>query len=164
MTCVRTPQPSCSADGQHARTRACSIRKGDTWDRMLQQGIQLLDRASARTTASSFASRDQTCRSSLRGRSRKRTPSWPMSMRSENWMARAACWSGRRPQGPFRRNPRGYWLWIRNSSATPDDRIAPEAASAACPQSQRRFAGPCDDSVASRRSRGGCPAAIAFLR
>src|SRR5271167_2470306 len=43
-SCGRTLQPSCSANGQRCQNQGLQYSKGDTWDRMLQQGIQLIDR------------------------------------------------------------------------------------------------------------------------
>ncbi len=58
---------------------------GDTWDRMLEQGIQLLDRSPAAT-----------CRSSLCGRFLTKTNSSPTSMPSGDSTTAAACSNGRR--------------------------------------------------------------------
>ena len=44
ISCAKMQPQCCFANGVHVRTRACTISNGDTWDRMLQQGIQLLDR------------------------------------------------------------------------------------------------------------------------
>src|SRR6202521_5173810 len=91
---------------------------GDTWDRMLQQGVSFWT-AFAKMTAFAFASRDATCRSSSRGQSPARTISWPMSMPSERWTGRGVCSNGRQPPVAIQKNRTGCWLSIPNSSATP---------------------------------------------
>ena len=53
---------------------------GDDWERMLQQGVQLLERF-ARTTASAFANPTETCRSSSTVRLPTAMTSSPTSMR-----------------------------------------------------------------------------------
>ena len=44
ISCAKILPPCYFANGRLPRTRACTTPNGDTWDRMLQQGIQLLDR------------------------------------------------------------------------------------------------------------------------
>jgi len=62
---------------------------GTTWDRMLQQGVQLLERL-LKTTAFASARPGRTCRSSSRGRFRKVMSSLPTWTRSDTWTARPA--------------------------------------------------------------------------
>ena len=79
---------------------------GDTWDRMLEQGIQLLDR---------FCQDDRVrirqpaaiCRSSLYGRFLARTTSWPTSMPSDGWTIAAVCSNGRPLPAVTRKNQPG---------------------------------------------------------
>ena len=65
---------ACQNQGLH-------YSNGDTWDRMLQQGIQLLDRF-CQDDRIRFAYRGATCRSSSRDKCQARTISWPTSMLS----------------------------------------------------------------------------------
>src|SRR6266581_4477219 len=42
--CARIALPSCSGSGPHNRSSQLQYRHGETWDHMLQQGVQLLER------------------------------------------------------------------------------------------------------------------------
>ncbi len=88
----------------------------DTWDRMLQQGVQLLERF-ARTAGFAFADLVQTSRSNLRGHSVLTTISSPTSMPLGNSTARPAFWSGRLLRRDIRKSQPAFPHWIRNSSA-----------------------------------------------
>ena len=90
---------------------------GTTWDRMLQQGIQLLER---------FAQDDR-----IRIRQPRREPadqvhttlpkgmtSSPTLTRSDTWTAPVAFWSGRPPPADIRKNHRDCSCWILSWSAT----------------------------------------------
>src|SRR5207249_4165391 len=87
---------------QPCRNQEPRYSGNDTWDRMLDQGIQLLDR-SAKTTAFAFASRGAICRSSLPASCQPRMSSSPSSMPLVNWMADGRC--GRPPRAAIRRSP-----------------------------------------------------------
>src|SRR5579864_346983 len=73
------------------KNRPLEYSNGTTWDRMLQQGIQLLER-SHKMTAFVFANRRRTCRSSSRGRSHQETISLPTWTRSGVSTVFPACW------------------------------------------------------------------------
>jgi len=76
---------------------------GDTWDRMLQQGLQLLDRF-ARMIECASVSLAAVSRSSSLDRFPRRTTSSPMSMPWGSWMGKGVCWSGRLHPADIRRN------------------------------------------------------------
>ena len=89
----------------------------DTWDRMLEQGIMLLTR---------FCQDDRVRihqpRRNLQIKFTRRsgeTNSSPTSMASGSLTAPAVCWNGRHPPAGTRKNLRGFWHSIPNSSAIP---------------------------------------------
>ena len=90
----------------------------DSWDRMLQSGVQLLDR---------FAQDDRVRirqpRRNLQVKFTKPWPgrmtSWPTSMPSGNSTAPAACWSGKPLPAVIRRSRQDCSLSIRSWFATP---------------------------------------------
>ena len=66
----------------------------DSWDQMLQQGIQLLERF-AQEDRVRIASPGVICRSSSCAHSQKVMSLWPMWMLSADSTAMLVCWSGR---------------------------------------------------------------------
>jgi len=86
---------------------------GDSWDRMLQQGIMLLTRFCQDSRVQINQPR--------RNLQIKFTVPWvagttssPISMPLENSMASVVFWSGRHRPADTRKNQMGCWLWIRN--------------------------------------------------
>jgi hypothetical protein len=102
---------ACQKHGLH-------YSKGDTWDRMLQQGIQLLDRF-CQEDLIRIRRRAVTCKSSSPGMSRKPMISSPTSTPSGTWMASALCWSGRLLPAATRKNRMDCWRSTHNWFATP---------------------------------------------
>src|ERR1035437_9352149 len=88
----------------------------DTWDRMLQHGIQLLERF-AQDGAFGFGVLGPPSRFSSIGHSVRATISSPTSTPLANWTARRACWNGRPPRPDIQKSRPGFPHWIRNSSA-----------------------------------------------
>jgi PD-(D/E)XK nuclease superfamily len=91
---------------------------GDSWDRMLRQGIMLLTRFCQDDRVQVHQPRHN-LQSSSPGQLARRTTSSLISMPSANATGRAACWSGKRPQADTRKSLRDCWPWIRNSFAIP---------------------------------------------
>ena len=95
----------------------------DTWDRMLQSGVQLLDR---------FAQDDRIVSASLAGTCKSNSPSlWLGETTSSlTWMpsgsltAHAACWSGKPPPAVIRKSPPGCWLSILSWFAIPGSPVS----------------------------------------
>jgi hypothetical protein len=90
----------------------------DTWDRMLQQGIQLLERF-AQDGRVRIRRRVRPNRFSSIERSVLATISSLTSTRSVNWTAHPVSWNGRPPLRDIRKSQRAFPHWIRNSSAIP---------------------------------------------
>jgi hypothetical protein len=101
---------TCQNQGLH-------YSNGDTWDRMLQQGIQLLDR---------FCQDDR-----IRIRQPRRNLQIKFTRRVSGkddfvayvnaigrWTGHRACWSGKPPPVVTQRNPPGCWLLTHNSFVT----------------------------------------------
>ena len=102
---------ACQNQGLH-------YSNGDSWDRMLRQGIMLSRPGSARTIVSRSASLDGICRSSSPGQLPKTTTSLPTSTASADSTAVAACWNGKRHRADTRKNLRGCYLSTRSWFAT----------------------------------------------
>ncbi len=79
---------------------------GDDWQRLLRQGIGLLEQF-ARDNRTEFASRSTTSRRSSSARSQTETNSWPMSMPLATWMETRVCSNGRRPVLATPSSPKG---------------------------------------------------------
>ncbi len=75
----------------------------DTWDSMLQQGVQLLERF-VQDGRVQIRRPKTSNRFSSPVRSSRVAASSPTSMPSANWMAHPACWSGRPPPPDIRRS------------------------------------------------------------
>ena len=101
-----TEWSACQNEGLH-------YSNGDSWDRMLQQGIMLLTRF-AKTVACRSSSLDKICRSSSRVPWATRTTSSPISTPLENSMASGVFWSGKRLPADTRKNQGNCCLWIRS--------------------------------------------------
>ena len=78
---VRTLGGAVQGVGSSTRKLRWSIRKGDNWERMLRQGVQLLERL-AQDNRIRIRQPQHNCRSSSCGRFRQGTTSWPTSMPS----------------------------------------------------------------------------------
>jgi hypothetical protein len=92
--------------------------KGNTWDRMLQQGIQLLERF-CQDDRIRIRQPAEICRSSSPERSQRRMTSWPTSMLLGTWMAHAPCSSGRPPPAATPRNRMVCWPLTHSWFAIP---------------------------------------------
>ena len=90
----------------------------DTWDHMFQQGIQLLERFT-QDGGSRFTNPTAINRSGSPVRWVRAAALSPSSMRSANWTAHPACWSGRPPLPAIPRSLPALRLSIRSWFATP---------------------------------------------
>ncbi len=86
---------------------------GDSWDRMLRQGIMLLTRYCQDDRIQVYQL-DAICRSSSPGRLPERTTSSATSMPSAGLTANVACSSGRPARADTPKSLRDCCLWIRN--------------------------------------------------
>src|SRR5438552_8313166 len=86
---------------------------GDTWDRMLEQGVQLLERFCQEDRVRIRQPR-RNLQIKFRGRSQAAMTSSPMWMPSDSSMIAAAFSNGRRHLAAIRKNLRGSWLLIRS--------------------------------------------------
>jgi hypothetical protein len=75
----------------------------DSWDRMLQQGVQLLERFCQEDRVRIRQPR-RNLQISSNGRSQPATTSLPTSTPSDSSMAAAVCWNGRPPRPATRKN------------------------------------------------------------
>ena len=95
----------CSRNGLRHRTWV-SYSERDTWDRMLQQGIQLLERFAQDGRVRIRRPRRNLQIKFTKALGRPATTSSPTSMPLENWTVPAACWSGRPLPADIRKNRR----------------------------------------------------------
>ena len=111
------PGATLFAEWSACQNQGLHYSNGDSWDRMLRQGIMLLTRFS-RTIVSRSASLDVICRSSSPGQLPRTTTSSPTSMPSAASTAVAACWNGKRHRADTRKSLKGCYLSTRSSFAT----------------------------------------------
>jgi hypothetical protein len=79
---------------------------GDDWEKLLRQGIGLLEQF-AEITESAFANPNEICRRNSFGRSQTATSLWPTSMPLGIWTARSVCSNGKPPVLVIPTSPRG---------------------------------------------------------